>query len=222
MSKIIDLTNMQKSQEDFLQFLKNKSNMINSENKFSITRGQTLAILSELVQAILESKTHKWWDLDQVDRKKLLERFVDVFNHISNVSTQLEIKLIVTKDIEPIENLEGHFLNMISNIIQLSFIKKYFAKRKIELIFYQYIQLVYKLDFNIEQLEQAYYKKLEKNYKRFNNQLDPMSELKDALGELYKEFGHTEVTQKLSEILDEYILIQQREKLECYNREKQP
>ena len=62
MSKIIDLTNMQKSQEDFLQFLKNKSNMINSENKFSITRGQTLAILSELVQVLLESKTHKWWD----------------------------------------------------------------------------------------------------------------------------------------------------------------
>ena len=48
-----------------------------------------------------------------------------------------------------------------------------------------------------------------------------MNELKDALGELYKEIGHTEVTQKLSEILDEYILIQQREKLECYNREKQ-
>ena len=70
--------------------------------------------------------------------------------------------------------------------------------------------------------EQAYYKKLEKNYKRFDNQLDSISELKDALGELYKEFGHTEVTQKLSEILDEYILIQQREKLECYNREKQP
>ena len=168
MSKIIDLTNMQKSQEDFLQFLKNKSNMINSENKYSVTRVQALAILSELIQALLEAKIHKWWDLVQVDREKLLERLVDVFNHISNISTQLDIKLIITQDIEPIENLEGHFLNMTSNIIQLSFIKKYFAKKKIELIFYQYIQLVYKFDFNLEQLEQAYYKKLEKNYKRFD------------------------------------------------------
>ena len=219
MGKIIDLTNMQKSQEDFLQFLKNKSNMINSENKFSITRGQTLAILSELVQALLESKTHKWWDLDQVDRKKLLERLVDVFNHISNVSTQLEIKLIVTKDIEPIENLEGHFFNMISNIIQLSFIKKYFAKKKIELIFYQYIQLVYGLGFSKEDLEKAYYKKLEKNYIKFNNQEDSlMDELRHVLGELYKEFGHTTVTQRLSEILDEYIATQQRESLECYKQ----
>ena len=106
----------------------------------------------------LEYKMLKWEAL----------RLVDVFNHISNISTQLDIKLIITQDIEPIENLEGHFLNMTSNIIQLSFIKKYFAKRKIELIFYQYIQLVYKFDFNLEQLQQAYYKKLEKNYKRFD------------------------------------------------------
>ena len=48
-----------------------------------------------------------------------------------------------------------------------------------------------------------------------------MNELKYALVELYKEFGRTEVIQILSEMLDEYILIQQREKLECYNREKQ-
>lgn len=48
-----------------------------------------------------------------------------------------------------------------------------------------------------------------------------MNELKDALGELYEEFGHTEVTQRLSEILDEYIILKQREKLECYNKEKQ-
>ena len=40
-----------------------------------------------------------------------------------------------------------------------------------------------------------------------------MNELKEALGELYEQFGHTEVTQRLSEILDEYIAIEQREKM---------
>ena len=40
-----------------------------------------------------------------------------------------------------------------------------------------------------------------------------MNELKEALGELYEQFGHTEVTQRLSEILDEYIAIVQREKM---------
>jgi NAD(P)-dependent dehydrogenase (short-subunit alcohol dehydrogenase family) len=70
-----------------------------------------------------------------------------------------------------------------------------------------------------EDLEKAYYKKLEKNYIKFNNQEDSlMDELRHALGELYEEFGHTEVTQRLSEILDEYIAIQQRENLECYKQ----
>ena len=45
-----------------------------------------------------------------------------------------------------------------------------------------------------------------------------MDELRHVLGELYEEFGHTEVTQRLSEILDEYIAIQQRENLECYKQ----
>ena len=45
-----------------------------------------------------------------------------------------------------------------------------------------------------------------------------MNDLKEVLGELYEQFGHTEVTQRLSEILDEYIAIQQRESLECYKQ----
>jgi hypothetical protein len=157
--------------------------------------------------------------LDQVNQEKLLEKLVESFNHISNIATQFNVDLIIEKEIEPIESLERQFLKITGNIIQLPFIKKYFAKKKIELIFYQYIQLVCGLGFSKEDLETAYYKKLEKNYIKFNNQEDSlMDELRYALGELYEEFGHTEVTQKLSEILDEYIAIQQRESLECYKQ----
>ena len=48
-----------------------------------------------------------------------------------------------------------------------------------------------------------------------------MNELKQALGQMYEQFGHTEVTQRLSEILDEYIVLEQRENLECYKRKMQ-
>ena len=40
-----------------------------------------------------------------------------------------------------------------------------------------------------------------------------MDELRKALGALYEEFGHNQVTLRLSEILDEYIVMQQKEKL---------
>ena len=219
MSNVIDLTDIQKSQEDFLQFLESKPNMINIKNKFGVSRAQTLSILSEVIGALSETKIHKWWDLGQVNQEKLLEKIVESFSHISNVATQFNVDLIIEKEIEPIESLESQFLKITGNIIQLPFIKKYFAKKKIELIFYQYIQLVCGLGFSKEDLEKAYYKKLEKNYIKFNNQEDSlMDELRYALGELYEEFGHTEVTQRLSEILDEYIAIQQRESLECYKQ----
>lgn len=219
MSNVIDLTDMQKSQEVFLQFLENKPNMINVKNKFGVSRAQTLSILSEVIGVLSETKIHKWWDLGQVNQEKLLEKLVESFSYISNIATQFNVDLIIEKEIEPIESLESQFLKITGNIIQLPFIKKYFAKKKIELIFYQYIQLVYGLGFSKEGLEKAYYKKLEKNYIKFNNQEDSlMDELRHVLGELYEEFGHTEVTQRLSEILDEYIAIQQRENLECYKQ----
>lgn len=44
-----------------------------------------------------------------------------------------------------------------------------------------------------------------------------MEELRKALGDLYEEFGYNQITLRLSEILDEYIAIEQREKL---NNEK--
>ena len=219
MNNVIDLTDMQKSQEVFLQFLESKTNMINVKNKFGVSRTQTLSILSEVIEVLSKTKIHKWWDLGQVNQEKLLEKLVESFSHISNVATQFNVDLIIEKEIEPIESLESQFLKITGNIIQLPFIKKYFAKKKIELIFYQYIQLLYGLGFSKEDLEKAYYKKLEKNYIKFNNQEDSlMDELRHALGELYEEFGHTTVTQRLSEILDEYISIQQRESLECYKQ----
>ena len=219
MSNVTDLTDMQKSQEVFLQFLESKPNMINIKNKFGVSRAQTLSILSEVIGVLSETKIHKWWDLGQVNQEKLLEKLVESFSHISNIATQFNVNLIVEKDIEPIESLENQFLKITGNIIQLPFIKIYFAKKKIELIFYQYIQLVYGLGFSIEDIEKAYYKKLEKSYAKFNNHEDSLiDELRHVLGELYEEFGHTAVTQRLSEILDEYIAIQQRESLECYKQ----
>ena len=167
--KTIDLTNMQKSQEDFLQFLENRPNMINIKNKFSVTRVQALSILSGVIGVLSETKIHKWWDLDQVNQEKLLEKLVESFSHISNVATQFDVDLTIEEEIEPIETLEIQFLKITGNIIQLPFIKIYFAKKKIKLIFYQYIQLVYGLGFSIEELEKAYYDKLEKKYIKFSN-----------------------------------------------------
>ncbi len=45
-----------------------------------------------------------------------------------------------------------------------------------------------------------------------------MSELRSALEELYEKFGLNETTLALSQILDEYIVKEQRGRLECINK----
>lgn len=40
-----------------------------------------------------------------------------------------------------------------------------------------------------------------------------MEALREALGELYSEFGHTPITVRLSEILDRYVVKAQRKEL---------
>ena len=45
-----------------------------------------------------------------------------------------------------------------------------------------------------------------------------MEELRKAVEELYIEFGRTEVTVAASQILDRYIVEEQRRRLECLNK----
>lgn len=47
-----------------------------------------------------------------------------------------------------------------------------------------------------------------------------MEELKKALGHLYEEFGHNETIVALSQYLDNLIVQQQRERLECYMKNR--
>ena len=107
--------------------------------------------------------------------RKLKIEYLSDYKFYSDTDTEVIVNLIEffskglsVNDaiIKTISLLEGSYALLIIDNLELN--KIYFAKKKIELIFYQYIQLVYKFDFNIEQLEQAYYKKLEKNYKRFD------------------------------------------------------
>lgn len=163
----IDFREIQIVQKDFVKFLEERPSMINVKSKFGVTRVQTLAILSEVFEVLNETKIHKWWDLTPRSDKKVLEELSDVLSHICNVANQLEIKLVITEEIKQIETLESQFIKITGSIIQLPFIKIFFAKKKIQTIFMQYMQLVYALGFTTEELENAYYDKLEANYRRF-------------------------------------------------------
>lgn len=168
MSRVIDMREIQKVQNEFVKFLEERPGMVNVKNKFGVTRKQSLAILSELIEVENETKIHKWWNLEPINREKVLEELSDVLSHICNVANQLNIELMITEEIVQIENLEGQFLSLVRHAYELANIRQtFFVKQKIMTLFYEYMQLVYSLEFSIDELEEAYYTKLEKNYERF-------------------------------------------------------
>lgn len=165
---IIDLTEVQSSQIEFISYLESKPGIVNPKSKFGVTKGQAIDLLSELIEVCNAAKIQKWWDSSEIDKDHVLEELADLLAHICNIANYLDIKLIHEVEEVQIESIEGHIISLSSDIIQIPFSKnKTFVRHKIFVILTKYIQLVYILGFSIDELKEAYHKKLEINYTRF-------------------------------------------------------
>ena len=165
---IIGLRDIQDKQVEFINYLESKPGTINPKSKFGVTKGQAIDLLSELMEVCNAAKVQKWWDKSDVDKEYVAEELSDLLAHICNISNYMDVELLHLVETMPIECIEGHVIALVSDIIQIPYSKnKTFIKHKIFVILTKYIQLVYELGFNIYELKEAYYKKLEKNYTRF-------------------------------------------------------
>lgn len=163
---IIDLTNIQQQQVDFINWLENKPGMINEKNKFGVTKKQSLALISELYEVENEVKyIHKWWDKTETDNNKVILELSDFLSHLANVTNYIGIDLISEVGVTQIDELEGQFLSLTRHLQELPYLKhKLHTKKKLEMVFIEFIQLVYSLGFSIDELEEAYKIKLKSNY----------------------------------------------------------
>lgn len=167
---IIDLRELQAEQREFINFLEDRPGIINKRNKLGLTTGQVLATISELYEAGNEAKyIYKWWDKSEVNRDKLLEELSDVLSHLLNMSNDLDMELVIDANKTQIEDLERHMLAMTYELIRFtSSTNKVFDKRRLAvLVMPKFLDLVYSLGFSFEELQEAYYTKLDSNYKRF-------------------------------------------------------
>lgn len=174
---IIDLTHIQENQVEFVSWLENKPGMINEKNKFGLTRKQILATISELFEVGNEIKTvYKWWDKSPINKEKVLEELSDLLSHICNMANSLEEKLVVDIEVKQVDDIESQFISLTYDILRFTArTDKVFHKRRMrELVLPQFIALVYSLGFNLEELEEAYYKKLKSNYEnpKFNQEVE--------------------------------------------------
>lgn len=123
----------------------------------------TLALISELMEVLNETKIHKWWDRLPVDEDKLKEELSDLLSHIGNLANELDADLIVTVDEVQTTSLERQFIYLAYKITTLPW-RKMFGKHKLDTLVTKYVELVYSLGLDMDQIKEAYFKKMEKNY----------------------------------------------------------
>lgn len=165
---IIDFKDVQNCQVEFVKHLENKPGRINEKNKFGVTKGQVICLISELMEVCNADNLHKWWDKSEIDKDHVVEELSDLLAHICNVANYLDFKLVHDIEEMQIEDIEGSVISLISDMVQLVNTKnKTFVKHKLFVILTKYIQLVYALGFNIDELKESYHKKLKINYTRF-------------------------------------------------------
>ncbi|MDU6483276.1 MAG: dUTP diphosphatase, partial [Paeniclostridium sordellii] len=109
MTKIINLNYVKKEQEKFLDYLRNVEGIKHQESKFEVPMWLTLALLSELVEVLNETKIHKWWDRSQVNQDRLKEELADLLSHLGNLANELDVDLIASVEETQTTSLENQF-----------------------------------------------------------------------------------------------------------------
>lgn len=163
MSKVIDLNYIKKEQKSFLEYLKSVEGINYQEEQFQVPMWLTLALISELIEVLNETKIHKWWDRLPVNEEKLKEELSDLLSHIGNLANELDADLIVTVDEVQTTSLERQFIYLAYKITTLPW-RKMFGKHKLDTLVTKYVELVYSLGLDMDQIKEAYFKKMEKNY----------------------------------------------------------
>ncbi|WP_170074617.1 dUTP diphosphatase [Paraclostridium dentum] len=163
MSKVIDLNYVKKEQKSFLEHLKSVEGIKYQEEQFQVSLWLTLALISELMEVLNETKIHKWWDRLPVNEEKLKEELSDLLSHIGNLANELDVDLIVTVDEVQTTSLERQFIYLAYKITTLPW-RKMFGKHKLDTLVTKYVELVYSLGLDMGQIKEAYFKKMEKNY----------------------------------------------------------
>ncbi|MFR3499303.1 MAG: dUTP diphosphatase [Paraclostridium bifermentans] len=163
MSKVIDLNYVKKEQKRFIEHLKSVEGINYQEDKFQVPMWLTLALISELIEVLNETKIHKWWDRLPVNEEKLKEELSDLLSHIGNLANELDADLIVTVDEVQTTSLERQFIYLAYKITTLPW-KKMFGRHKLDTLVTKYVELIYSLGLDMDQIKEAYFKKMDKNY----------------------------------------------------------
>ena len=165
MVKVIDLNCIKKEQERFSKHLETTKGIISQINTMEVTERQILGLASELYEVVNEAKIHKEYDCD-VNRDRVIEELSDCLSMIGNIANSLDMDLVINMETSKAKKIETQLLDLNEEILMLRYtVNISDARRRVkELILPQFINIVFSLGFSLEDLIEAYFKKMESNY----------------------------------------------------------
>ncbi|HSQ89519.1 dUTP diphosphatase [Romboutsia sp.] len=168
-NKVIDITYVKKEQKDFLEHLKSVKGIKCQDATYNVPYWLILALQSELAEILQASLVHKWWTNEEVDRKHLIEECADFLAHIGNLAIFLDLDADLIIELEEIQAtaVETTFNKIAYWITTLNWNKRHAKNTLTNRLLPLFLELIYSLGFNIDELEMAYKTKMETNYKRF-------------------------------------------------------
>lgn len=160
---LIDWKSLLESQRNLDSFIfKNKS--LSYEDT---TNERILALVVELNELANTAKSFKFWSVKEGNKKEMLEEYVDVLHFILSICIEKNI------DVSDINFSEDKFLNKKELTEKFIYLNKTFdfsvGKEQFKKWIIDFLSLGSNLGFNWQQIEEAYFYKLNVNKKRQNN-----------------------------------------------------
>lgn len=167
-NRVCDFTYANQEQRSFTEHLETVKGIKYPKDILNVPYWLILALHSELSEVLNASKLHKFWDKSEINKAHLIEELGDFLSHIANLANFLEIDLVVkVSDIQATAP-EVIFNQLAYKITTLNWNKRHARYTLVNQIVPLFVELVYSFGFNLDELEEAYHKKMQHNYTRFS------------------------------------------------------
>ena len=166
-SRVIDFTYANKEQKNFLEHLETKNGIKYPNETLNVPMWLILALHSELSEVLNASKLHKFWDKSEINREHLIEELGDFLSHMANLANFLEVDLVTEIPEIQVTAPEVVFNQLAYRITTLNWSKRQARNALLNQIVPLFVELVNSFDFTLEELEEAYKRKMQHNYARF-------------------------------------------------------
>lgn len=162
-NKVIDFTYVLEKQKTFSKLLEDKKGIKQPSDIYNVPYSFILGLNSELYEIVNAAKMHKSYSKEKIDREHVIEECADLLSWIGNTANFLGVKLIAEVQEMQITAPEITVVSLNDKINRLTWNKRTARYTLTDKIVPLFVELIYSLGFDLNDLKEAYNQKMDKN-----------------------------------------------------------